>query len=95
MTNQIPRDDVLQQMLKSATLPWAQCPLQLGCRKGVGMLLFSKMQNIAAPPRHSEASFASENSKPGIPSQGIGNVLWLEPGTMMSNDVSVDRLVLL
>jgi len=41
------------------------------------MLLFGKMQNIAAPPRHSEASFTSENSKPGMPSQGIGNVLWL------------------
>ena len=28
MTNQIPRDDVLQRTFKSATLPWAQCPLQ-------------------------------------------------------------------
>ena len=62
MTNQIPRDDVLQQMLKSATPPWAQCPPQLGCRKGVGMLLFSKMQDKAAPPKRSKSSFRITNA---------------------------------
>ena len=62
MTNRILRDDVLQQVLKSATLRRAQCPLQLDCRKCVGMLFFSKMQNIAAPSRRSKSFFCMRNA---------------------------------
>ena len=62
MTNRILRDDVLQQVLKSATLRRAQCPLQLDCRKCVGMLFSSKMQNIAAPSRRSKSFFCMRNA---------------------------------